>query len=90
MPKLISVLSNSVPMEVQLFLTDPYFAVKHTWPPLAGKSQNPRVDLPTPRSAILAGVESLLISHLHPDHFDPIAQQLTPKDLPMLCQPSDE
>jgi L-ascorbate metabolism protein UlaG (beta-lactamase superfamily) len=73
-----------------LFLTDPYFATKHTWPPLAGKSPNPQVDLPASPATILAGVETVLISHLHPDHFDPVAQQLIPKDLPLLCQPTDE
>ncbi|MBI1722817.1 MAG: MBL fold metallo-hydrolase [Gemmatimonadetes bacterium] len=73
-----------------LFLTDPYFAAKHTWPPLAGKSQNPQVDLPAPPATILADVETVLVSHLHPDHFDPVAQQLLPKDLPLLCQPADE
>jgi L-ascorbate metabolism protein UlaG (beta-lactamase superfamily) len=72
------------------FLTDPYFATKHTWPPLAGKSQNPLVDLPIPPHLILAGIEVVLISHLHPDHFDPIAQQLLSKDISLLCQPSDE
>ena len=72
------------------FLTDPYFAAKHTWPPLAGKSPNPQVDLPVPPAAILAGVETILISHLHPDHFDPVAQEMLPKDIPLLCQPGDE
>lgn len=73
-----------------IFLTDPYFAAKHTWPPLAGKSDNPQVDLPATPATILAGVETLLISHIHPDHFDPDAQQLLPKDIPLLCQPADE
>lgn len=72
------------------FLTDPYFAAKHTWPPLAGKSPNPQVDLPVPLAAILGGVETVLISHLHPDHFDPIAEEMLPKDIPVLCQIGDE
>ncbi len=72
------------------FLTDPYFAPKHTWPPLAGTSPNPQVDLPIAPATILTGVEAVLLSHLHPDHFDPVAQQLVPKDIPLLCQPADE
>jgi L-ascorbate metabolism protein UlaG (beta-lactamase superfamily) len=31
-----------------------------------------------------------VISHLHPDHFDPIAQELLAKDIPIFCQPGDE
>lgn len=38
----------------------------------------------------MAGVELVIVSHLHSDHFDPEAQRLLPKDLPVLCQPGDE
>lgn len=38
----------------------------------------------------MAGAELLIVSHLHSDHFDPEAQRLLPKDLPVLCQPGDE
>jgi hypothetical protein len=31
-----------------------------------------------------------LISHLHSDHFDPVAQNLLPKDVTILCQPEDK
>ena len=32
----------------------------------------------------------VIISHLHSDHFDPLAQQLLPKGMPIFCQPGDE
>lgn len=71
-------------------LLDPYFAPKHSRPSFAGRSPNPLVDLPCPPEEILAGAEALLVSHLHSDHFDPEAQRLVPKTLPVFCQPGDE
>ena len=71
-------------------LLDPYFAPKHSRPSYAGRSPNPLVDLPCPPEEILAGAELLVLSHLHSDHFDPEAQRLTPKDLPVFCQPGDK
>jgi L-ascorbate metabolism protein UlaG (beta-lactamase superfamily) len=38
----------------------------------------------------MAGAELVIVSHLHSDHFDPEAQRLLSKDLPVLCQPGDE
>jgi L-ascorbate metabolism protein UlaG (beta-lactamase superfamily) len=74
----------------RVFITDPYFAPKHSQEPLIGKSRNPIVDLPFPPEDILADVEMVLVSHLHPDHFDHTAQQLLPKTIPVYCQPGDE
>lgn len=71
-------------------LLDPYFAPKHSRPSFAGRSPNPLVDLPCPPEEIMAGAELLVVSHLHSDHFDPEAQRLLPKDLPVVCQPGDE
>jgi L-ascorbate metabolism protein UlaG (beta-lactamase superfamily) len=71
------------------FITDPYLAAKHSRPSFTGKSPNPLVDLPcSPREAI-AGMDLAVISHLHSDHFDPLAQELLPKDTVMICQPED-
>ena len=73
-----------------LFITDPYLAPKHSQQPLIGKSRNPLVDLPMPADDVLVGIEMALVSHLHPDHFDSIAQQLLPKNIQVYCQPGDE
>lgn len=72
-----------------IVLIDPYLAARHTRPSYTGKSPNPLVDLPFPPEQVIDGVELVVISHLHSDHFDPAAEQLLPKNLPMLCQPSD-
>ena len=71
-------------------LLDPYFAPRHSRPSFAGRSPNPLVDLPCSPEEIMAGAELLIVSHLHSDHFDPEAQRLLPKDLPVFCQPGDE
>jgi L-ascorbate metabolism protein UlaG (beta-lactamase superfamily) len=71
-------------------LIDPYLAAKHTRPSFAGKSPNPLVDLPCPPLEVIAGIEMVIVSHLHSDHFDPAAQDLLPKDTLILCQPEDE
>jgi len=74
----------------RLLLTDPFLAAKHSLPSFAGISPNPLVDLPGPLEEIVAGVELLLVSHLHSDHFDAVAQARLSKDIPVLCQPGDE
>lgn len=71
-------------------LIDPFFAPKHSRDPYVGKERNPTVDLPTSPEAIMQDIELLLVSHLHSDHFDPVAQEMLPKDLPLICQPGDE
>jgi L-ascorbate metabolism protein UlaG (beta-lactamase superfamily) len=48
------------------------------------------VDLSLLAEDILADVEMVLISHLHPDHFDEVAQQRLPKRIQIYCQPEDE
>jgi L-ascorbate metabolism protein UlaG (beta-lactamase superfamily) len=74
----------------RVFITDPYLAPKHSQEPLIGKSRNPRVDLPFSPKDILAKIEMALVSHLHPDHFDLLAQELLPKNIQIYCQPGDE
>lgn len=70
-------------------LVDPYLAPKNSRPSFAGKSPNPLVDLPCAPLDVIAGIEWVFVSHLHSDHFDPAAQDLLPKSIPVLCQPCD-
>ncbi len=71
-------------------LIDPFFAPKHSRPSIAGRSPNPLVELPVSTDEVLDGVELVIVSHLHSDHFDPVAQSLVPKHLPIVCQPGDD
>ena len=74
----------------QVLLFDPCLAPKHSIGSFAGISPNPIVDLPCPIPEIVEGVELLILSHLHVDHFDPVAQEWLSKDLKIFCQPGDE
>src|SRR3954464_12927392 len=71
-------------------LIDPFFAPKGSRPSFTGRAPNPLVALPASLEEILDGVELVIVSHLHADHFDPVAQSLVPKHLPLICQPGDE
>lgn len=71
------------------FLIDPYFAKVFTEPSMGGISKNPTSELPIPTDEILDQVDYLFISHLHPDHFDGLAQQIIPKNIPVICQPEN-
>ncbi|MGR9203083.1 MBL fold metallo-hydrolase [Rhizobium leguminosarum] len=71
-------------------LIDPYFAPKHSQPSFAGRSPNPLVELPVSIDKILDGVELVIVSHLHEDHFDEVAMEHVPKHMPIICQPGDE
>jgi L-ascorbate metabolism protein UlaG (beta-lactamase superfamily) len=71
-------------------LIDPFFAPKGSRPSFTGRAPNPLVELPASPDEILDGVELVIVSHLHADHFDPVAQSLVPKHLPLICQPGDE
>lgn len=71
-------------------LIDPDLGDKHSRPSFTGRSPNPMVDLPVGIQEILEGVDLLIVSHLHADHFDTVAQTVIAKDLPLICQPGNE
>jgi L-ascorbate metabolism protein UlaG (beta-lactamase superfamily) len=71
------------------WLLDPYLAPRFSRPSFTGASANPLVELPcTPEEAV-AGIDAVIVSHLHSDHFDPLARSLLPKAVPLFCQPWD-
>lgn len=75
------------------FLVDPMFSCKNVLPAVPNSPnefKNPLVDLPVSIDLILKGVDAVLISHLHRDHFDDKAINSLPKDMPIFCQPEDE
>ncbi len=74
----------------KIFITDPYLTGKHTMPSNKGVSPNPLVDLPCSAHDVIENIEMALVSHIHSDHFDPTAQRLLPKSIPLFCQPGDE
>ncbi|MFT4111148.1 MBL fold metallo-hydrolase [Silvibacterium sp.] len=70
-------------------LVDPCLGAKGSSPSIAGVAPNPIVELPISVEAALDGIDLVVISHLHRDHFDPAAAAALPKSIPVLCQSSD-
>jgi L-ascorbate metabolism protein UlaG (beta-lactamase superfamily) len=52
--------------------------------------RNPLVPLPLPVEAIVGGLDAVLVTHLHRDHFDDGAVRYLPRNVPLYCQPEDE
>ena len=74
----------------RIILTDPMLSPKDEIDPFAGKARNPTVELPFPVEEVLNGVDAVLLSHLHQDHYDRAAEAALPKTIPLFCQPGDE
>jgi len=72
------------------FLVDPMLAKKGAYPGFEGtyrsELRNPLVELPMSTQEILAGVDAIIVTHTHLDHWDDAAQKLLPKDLPLFVQ----
>jgi L-ascorbate metabolism protein UlaG (beta-lactamase superfamily) len=73
-----------------MLLTDPMLAPKDAYKPFADIARNPTIDLPLALEVILKDVESVVVSHNHPDHFDKAARTALPKNVAVFCQPADK
>jgi L-ascorbate metabolism protein UlaG (beta-lactamase superfamily) len=51
---------------------------------------NPLVELPRPADYLVAGIDAVLLTHLHGDHLDDTAVALLEPRVPLACQPPDE
>src|SRR3954454_20386195 len=74
-------------------LVDPSLDPAGARPPIANTPQprpNPLVDLPLAVDAVVAGVDAVLVTHLHADHLDETAVAALESRLPVACQPVDE
>ena len=73
-------------------LVDPMLDPAGARPPVEDTEndrRNPLVELPEPAEVVLAGVDAVLVTHMHEDHFDGTAARLLPEDMPIACQPED-
>jgi L-ascorbate metabolism protein UlaG (beta-lactamase superfamily) len=73
-------------------LVDPMLGEKGSMPAIvnsANPAPNPLVPLPMPVSEILQGIDAVLVTHVHRDHWDAAATELIPRSLRILCQPPD-
>jgi L-ascorbate metabolism protein UlaG (beta-lactamase superfamily) len=76
-------------------MVDPMLAPAGATGPVAGtpnQRRNPLVDLPfddVGMLALLEGLEVVLVTHTHNDHWDGRARDLIPRHTPILCQTED-
>jgi L-ascorbate metabolism protein UlaG (beta-lactamase superfamily) len=76
-------------------MVDPMLAPAGATSPVAGtpnQRRNPLVDLPfddVGMLALLEGLEVVLVTHTHNDHWDGRARDLIPRHTPILCQTED-
>ena len=71
------------------FLTDPMLSQKGEIRSFAGIASNPTVELPVSSADILSGIDAVLVSHLHPDHYHRASEQAALLPKPLLWQPAD-
>lgn len=77
------------------FLIDPMLSPTGVLDPVPNAGNNDRIpllDLPFSTqelTGIINKVDAVVLTHLHRDHWDVTAQQLLPKDIPVICQPVD-
>ncbi|MGN1280709.1 MAG: MBL fold metallo-hydrolase [Succinivibrio sp.] len=75
------------------FLVDPMLADKYAYPIVPTTINcapgNPTTDLPCSLDHLF-DVDALLVTHLHFDHFDEVAKNATPKDLPVIVPGATE
>jgi L-ascorbate metabolism protein UlaG (beta-lactamase superfamily) len=74
-------------------LVDPLLSDAEAYPAVENTPnprRNPLVSLPCPVGELVAGLDGVLVTHLHNDHFDRVAEELLRKDLPLFCQDGDE
>jgi L-ascorbate metabolism protein UlaG (beta-lactamase superfamily) len=71
-------------------LVDPMLRAARTTPPIENtpnQKPNPLVELPMSPTEVVAGVDLCIVTHLHSDHFDDAADEVLPRDVPILTQP---
>lgn len=71
-------------------LVDPVLADKGTLMSALGVNLNPRVHLPVPADKVTEGVDMVLLTHNHIDHYEPGVKRYLPADVPFYVQPADK
>jgi len=76
-----------------IFLVDPMLDDAGARPPIQNSpnpKNNPLVSLPVAQQDVVKGIEAVLVTHMHSDHWDETAARLLAKDLPLFGQVADE
>ena len=72
-------------------LVDPMLDDAEARPPIEdtpNQVRNPLVPLPVPAERVLEGIDGVIVTHLHKDHFDDRAASLLDPGIPILTQPA--
>ena len=76
------------------FLIDPMLAKKGAYPGFENtyrsNLRNPLVDLTESPEQVIAGVDAVIVTHTHLDHWDHAAQKALPKDIPLFAQHEED
>lgn len=74
------------------FLVDPVLGEKNSFMSFVvpNENLNPTLDLPFSIDEVLEEVDSVLLTHAHPDHFDARAMEVIQEDMPIIAQPFDQ
>lgn len=79
-----------IEMAGSTFLVDPYLAPKGNYAGFEGtinsQKRNPLIDMKEPVEKVLEGVDAVIVTHTHADHWDEYAQKVLPKTLPIFVQ----
>ena len=73
------------------FLVDPWFQKKGTGmsapspDPEKAKIPSPTTELPFPVEQIMEGIDAMIVTHIHPDHFDPETAAMLDKSIPVFA-----
>ncbi|NGZ74810.1 MBL fold metallo-hydrolase [Saccharibacillus alkalitolerans] len=72
------------------FLVDPMLAEQGSYAPFPNSARqdrkNPLVGLPIPIEEIVQGIDAVIVTHLHLDHWDDAAKAALPKDVKLFAQ----
>lgn len=76
------------------FLIDPMLAKKGAYPGFENtyrsNLRNPLVDLIESPEKVISGVDAVIVTHTHLDHWDDAAQKALPKDIPLFAQHEED
>lgn len=74
----------------KVFLVDPLLIPQYSMPAFPGtfrpRQWQPMAKLPVPVEEVVKGIDAVVLSHFHPDHFDELAAEMLPKDIKFFVQ----
>ena len=73
-----------------VFLVDPFLAGKGAYPGFEGTPNSdkriPLIDMAEPAQEVVRGIDAVILTHTHLDHWDEAAREILPKDIPFFVQ----